>query len=203
MFSSGKSIAAIVVAMLVDKGLLEYDKKVRDYWTEFGQNGKNDITLADVLRHESGLQNFNHTLKESDISRESIKANVIGKIVEDLVPIWPTKELGVVGPDGTETRRAYHALTRGWVLNEVVRRVDPEHRTIGEIMQADIGIDGVRCGISDSEVDNTSKLTAKPLSWLLFQSLIPKGNPAASKNSCNFSSLYYALSQLLIVKINH
>ena len=186
MFSSGKSIAAIVVAMLVEKGLLEYDKKVQDYWPEFGKDGKNDITLADVLRHESGLQNFNYTLKESDISRESIKANVIGKIVVDAVPIWPTKELGVVGVDGTETRRAYHALTRGWVLNEVVRRVDPEHRTIGEIIQAEIGIDGVRCGLSDSEVDNTTKLTTKSLSWLLFQSLIPKGNLAVNRNRCNF-----------------
>ena len=186
MFSAGKTVAAIVVAMLVDKGLLEYDKKIQDYWPEFGKNGKNDITLADVLRHESGLQNFNHAFTASDISRESIKANVIGKIVEDLVPLWPTKELGVVGPDGSETRRAYHAFTRGWLLNEVVRRVDPEHRTIGEIMQAEIGIDGLRCGISDSELDNTTKLTAKSLSWLLFQGLIPKGNPAASKKQRQF-----------------
>ena len=65
MFSSGKSIAAIVVAMMVDKGLLEYDQKVEKYWPEFGKNGKNEITLADVLHHEAGLQDFNQTMDAS------------------------------------------------------------------------------------------------------------------------------------------
>ena len=58
MYSSGKSIAAIVVAMLVDQGLLSYDEKIVTYWPEFGNKGKTDITLADVLRHEAGLQDL-------------------------------------------------------------------------------------------------------------------------------------------------
>ena len=175
MFSSGKSIAAIVVAMMVDKGLLSYDQKVEQYWPEFGQHGKNDITLADVLRHEAGLQNFDHTLKTSDFSRENVKSNVMSNIIESLEPLFPTKELGVSNPDGTETRRAYHSLTRGWILNEIVRRVDPNHRTIGEIVENDISIDGVRCGISEEDVANTSRLTAKSMPWVLLQCFVPKG----------------------------
>ena len=175
MFSSGKSIAAIVVAMMVDKGLLSYDKRVIDYWPEFGQNGKSNITLGDVLRHESGLQNFNHTFKKSDFSREGVKNNVVGSIIENLEPFFPTKQLGVVNPDGTETHRAYHALTRGWILNEIVRRVDLQHRTIGEIIESEINIDGVRCGIRKDDFRNTTQLTAKSAPWLLRQCFIPKG----------------------------
>ena len=147
MFSSGKSIAAIVVAMMVDKGLLEYDKKVEHYWPEFGKHGKNEITLADVLRHEAGLPDFNHTMKDSKFCRDGIKSNAISNVIEGLEPIWPTKELGCINPDGTETRRAYHAFTRGMILNEIVRRVHPQNLTIGEIIEKEIGIDGIRCGL--------------------------------------------------------
>ena len=176
MFSSGKSIAAIVVAMMVEKGLLEYDQKVDHYWPEFGQNEKSKITLADVLRHEAGMTDFNHTFKKSDFSREGIKANAISKVVEGVEPFWPTKELGVSNPDGTETRRAYHAFTRGWILNEIVRRVDPKNRTIGEIVENEIGIDGIRCGMSEKDIENTSFLKCKSPTWLMLQSLIPKGS---------------------------
>ena len=174
MFSSGKSIAAIVVAMMVDKGLLSYERKVMDYWPEFGKNDKSDITVADVLRHESGLQDFDYTLNKSDFSRQGVKSNVMSDIIENLEPFFPTKELGISNPDGTETRRAYHALSRGWILNEVVRRVDPQQRTIGEIIENDIGIDGLRCGMSDEDLKNTSQLTAKSITWLLRQCFTPK-----------------------------
>ena len=174
MFSSGKSIAAIVVAMMVDKGLLSYDEKVMHYWPEFGKCGKEDIILADVLRHESGLQNFDLTMQKSDLTRESIRANVVGKIIEDLEPFYPTKALGASNPDGTETKRAYHAISRGWILNEIVRRVDPEHRTIGEIIEKEIGIEGVRCGVSEAEIDSTTSLSAKSFLWLLRQCFTPK-----------------------------
>ena len=175
MFSSGKSIAAVVVAMMVDQELLSYHKKIVDYWPEFGKNGKNELTLADVLRHESGLADFNHTLKWSDFSRESIKDNVIGEIIENLEPFFPSKELGVSNPDGTETRRAYHGLTRGWILNEIVRRVDPQKRTIGEIIENEVCINGVHCGISDGQLENTTTLKIKSFSWLIRQCFTPKG----------------------------
>ena len=52
IFSSGKTIAAIVVAQMVERGHLDYNEKVHTYWPEFKNNGKEDITLADVLRCE-------------------------------------------------------------------------------------------------------------------------------------------------------
>ena len=107
--------------MLVDKGLLDYDEKISLYWPEFSKYGKANITLADVLRHEGGLSRFgNHVHKNEDILRENIKQNVIGHVIENCELQFPNYSV--------ETKRAYHAATRGFILNEIVRRVDPNQR---------------------------------------------------------------------------
>ena len=125
IFSSGKSITAIVVAQYVEKNLLDYSEKVSKYWPEFGQNDKENITLADVLRHECGLSWINHTFDKEDFYSENIKANKLGEIIEKYAQKFP----------GRETSRAYHVISRGLILNEIIRRVDPENRTIGEIIR--------------------------------------------------------------------
>ena len=55
IFSSGKCVASVLMAILVDQGLIEYEKPVAEYWPEFAQNGKENITVEEVLRHEAGL----------------------------------------------------------------------------------------------------------------------------------------------------
>ena len=75
IFSSGKTIASIVIAQLVEQNLLDYEEKVAKYWPEFGKNGKEEITLADVLRHESGLSWFDHTFNKDDFLTENIKVS--------------------------------------------------------------------------------------------------------------------------------
>ena len=51
MFSSGKSVGSFVVALMVDRGLLNYDDKISKHWPQFAKKGKQDLTVADVLRH--------------------------------------------------------------------------------------------------------------------------------------------------------
>ena len=124
IFSSSKCIESIVVAMLVDKGLLNYEEKVSFYWPEFGKNEKGDLKLEDVLRHESGLARFNgHVHKHEDILRENIKKNSIGSVIENCVPSFPSSS-----NDCGVSKREYHAATRGFILNEIIRRVDPQKR---------------------------------------------------------------------------
>ena len=55
LMSSSKSIASILIALMVDQGRLDYTKPIFDYWPEFAQNGKDKLTVADVLRHEAGI----------------------------------------------------------------------------------------------------------------------------------------------------
>ena len=119
-----------MTALLVDQNLLDYNEKVSKYWPEFGQNGKDDITVADVLRHESGLAWLNCTLQKHDAHRSNIHKNVVGSILEKEQAHFPQ----FAGPNKVPTKREYHSLTRGLILNEIVRRVDPKGRTIGEIL---------------------------------------------------------------------
>ena len=149
IFSSGKSVMALAIAMLVDKGLLKYDDKVSQHWPEFGQKGKEDLTVADVLRHEAGLTNLCRLLQKTDALRPSIKKNALGKVIEDTELNFPADNLN---EDGSESKRKYHALTRGFILNEIHRRVDPMNRTLGELLQQEKDLIGedVQCGLDEN-----------------------------------------------------
>ena len=73
-------------------------------------------------------------------------------------------------------------------MNEIVRRVDIKGRTIGEILREDIKIDGLHCGLLDSEVQQVSLLEAKSMSWLVYNSIIPYS--MGSKVDLNIFELY-------------
>ncbi len=155
VFSSTKSVAAIVFACLVDQGLVEYNEKIAKYWPEFGGNGKGDITVAQLLRHEAGLAKWSGMFKLEDVSTDNIKKNAIGKVIEEEAAVFP---------DG-DTKREYHGLTRGWILNEIFRRVEPKGRTIGEYLRSEIAgpLDmNVHIGAPDSGKRNADLTTVKP-----------------------------------------
>ena len=168
IFSSGKSLEAIAMASLVDKGLLNYNAKITDYWPEFGAKGKGEVTVADLMRHEAGLASFDTSLDMDDLLTANIKQNKIGRIIESLA-----QKFG----KGGGKRREYHALTRGWIVNEVFRRVDPMGRSIGEFLREDIsgplGVDAI-IGVKEEDLGRISKV--KPLGFLFqfFESLKPK-----------------------------
>ena len=168
VFSSGKSLETIAMASLVGKNLLDYKAKVVDYWPEFGAHDKSDITVADLLRHEGGMAAFDTSLDPEDLLAKNIKENRVGRIVE--------AQTARFRPGG-RSRREYHAITRGWILNELFRRVDPEGRTIGEFLRTDIS-DPLEAdafiGVPESDLNRISRV--KPLSpgFLLCESLKPR-----------------------------
>jgi len=102
------------MGMLRDKGLLDYGEKVSTYWPEFAQNGKENVTLADVMRMESGLEKFDAPVELEDLQTDKIKQNSLGKIIEAQVQHF--------SPDAP---RAYHGITKDWITNEIFRRVEP------------------------------------------------------------------------------
>jgi CubicO group peptidase (beta-lactamase class C family) len=106
VFSATKGISATVVHRLVDRGLLDYDTPVAEYWPEFGANGKADITVRDVLRHRSGLSHL------KGVSREDLLDH---RLME--------QRLAEASPDHLLGRGAYHALTYGWLVSGVCRAV--------------------------------------------------------------------------------
>lgn len=74
------------MAMLVDRKLLNYHDKISKHWPEFACNGKENLTVEDLLRHESGLAEFGLTLNTKDLTTDNIKLNKVGSILEKCTP---------------------------------------------------------------------------------------------------------------------
>lgn len=152
IFSSGKSLESIALAALVGQGRLEYDAKIAHYWPEFSTKGKADLTVADLMRHEAGLAGFTVSMPPESLAVDQIKQNRVGEIIEQESARF--REMG-------GERREYHAITRGWVANELFRRVEPAGRTMGEFFRDEIsgplGAD-VLIGVPESELGRVSKV---------------------------------------------
>jgi CubicO group peptidase (beta-lactamase class C family) len=155
VFSSGKSLEAIALAHLAGQGLIDYETPISKYWPEFAQNGKDQVTVADLMRHEAGLANFDFSIPPTDLHTPNIKADAIGSKIAPHPQHYSNKE---------QTRREYHALTRGWIANELFRRVEPNGRTIGEFIRDEISapLDAdVAIGVDEEQF--TKRVPIKPL----------------------------------------
>ena len=69
VFSTTKGLTAIAVALCVQRGLLDYDARVTDYWPEFAANGKGDVTVAQLLSHQAGLAIVDGALTLDEVAR--------------------------------------------------------------------------------------------------------------------------------------
>ena len=83
VYSSGKTIGAILLAKMVDEGRLNYSDPISKVWPEFAQNGKEAMTLADVMRHESGMSKLSKPIDPAWLTAEGLKSNNVGKIIEE------------------------------------------------------------------------------------------------------------------------
>ncbi|KAL2918266.1 hypothetical protein HK105_202193 [Polyrhizophydium stewartii] len=120
VFSSSKVVEGIVVTYLVDKGLLDFDERIAKYWPEFGQGNKENVTLRCLLGHRAGVTYLNRQPTLTELADLDQLAAMLAAQPHNF--------------NGTAVQ-GYHAVTRGWYLNEIVRRVDPQRRTIGQIVR--------------------------------------------------------------------
>jgi CubicO group peptidase (beta-lactamase class C family) len=166
VFSSGKSLETMAMASLVSAGLLDYSARVTEYWPEFAGNGKEATTVADLLRHEGGMAALDVSIDPADLLTENIKKNSVGQIIEAHDQKFK--------PNGG--RREYHAVSRGWLLNEVFRRVDPAGRTMGEYFRQDISAPleaDVIIGVTDAEMRRRWPVIPLSPGFQLIESLKP------------------------------
>lgn len=122
VFSTTKGISALVLASLRSKGLLDWDETVARYWPEFAAEGKQAITVRQLLAHEAGLAVIDARLRAKDLHDLDRLATVLAA----QRPAWTPG-----------TRRGYHAVSLGFYQNELARRTDPQRRTIGRILAED------------------------------------------------------------------
>lgn len=168
VFSSGKSLESIAIASLVGKGLLDYSAKIAEYWPEFAANGKGELTVAGLMRHEAGLPAFNRSMPPEYLLTENIKLNKVGELIEGQAQTFR---------EGERRAREYHAVTRGWIANELFRRVDPAGRTMGEFLREDISgpmeVDTF-IGLKQEELARVKKVAPLGFWAQILESLKPK-----------------------------
>ena len=123
VYSATKGLAAMTLALAHSRGWLDYDERVSAYWPEFAQHGKERVTVRQLLAHQAGLFALDEPVDRclvADLDRLAI-------ILARQKPAW---EPG--------TRQAYHAITLGFYESELLRRVDPRHRSLGQFFQDEI-----------------------------------------------------------------
>ena len=123
VYSATKGLAAMTLALAHSRRWLDYDERIATYWPEFAQHGKDRITVRQLLAHQAGLFAFDEPVDRDTVADLDRLAAVMAR----QTPAW---EPG--------TRQAYHAITLGFYESELLRRVDPKHRSLGQFFEDEI-----------------------------------------------------------------
>ena len=123
IYSATKGLAAMTLALAHSRGWLDYDERVSAYWPEFAQHGKERITVRQLLAHQAGLY-----VLDEPVTRELVSdLDRLALVLARQKPAWPPGE-----------RQAYHGITLGFYEGELLRRIDPQHRSLGQFFQDEI-----------------------------------------------------------------
>lgn len=158
-WSTTKGVTATAIHMLADRGLIDYDARVADYWPEFTQNGKGEITVTQAMSHQIGL----HALPEPFSVEFIVNWDAGIEYIEKAKPAYPP---------GTKT--GYHALTFGLIAGGIVQAVTGRHikEFIKDEIAKPLGVeDEMFVGIPDGVED---RLTALEI-WDIQKSLKESG----------------------------
>ena len=143
-----KGLVSMTAHMLAARGKLDFDAKVADYWPEFAQNGKGAITVRQAISHQAGIPVLDTPLTAQDM----LDWRTMVRAVEAQAPVWPPG-----------TRHGYHAATWGWIIGELIRRVDG--RTPGTVLREELarpwGLD-FHLGFGPELDHRVSELAAPP-----------------------------------------
>lgn len=128
VWSATKGIMALAVAMLVERGRLDYAAPVARYWPEFARGGKEQISLDLILSHQSGLNGLTVPMSEAGLLAWTPYVDALAA----MPPLWQPG-----------SRCIYHAFTYGHLVGEPLRRVDGRNsgRFIAEEIAGPLGID--------------------------------------------------------------
>jgi CubicO group peptidase (beta-lactamase class C family) len=150
-FSTTKGVVSTVVHRLVDRGLVDYDAPVARYWSEFAQAGKGTITVRDIMTHRAGMHGVRALVDQPE---DILDWDLMTSRLAAATPAWPA---GV--------RPGYQALTYGWLVGEIIRRVGG-YATINDAVQAEIadpiGADGMFVGVPPDQRHRLAALIGRP-----------------------------------------
>ena len=121
VYSTTKTMTALTALLLADRGLIDFKAPVARYWPEFAANGKADVTVAHLMSHSAGLSGWKETITKEDLYDWEKATSLLAA----QAPFW---EPG--------TAPGYHAMTQGYLVGEVVRRVTG--KSIGTVFREEI-----------------------------------------------------------------
>jgi CubicO group peptidase (beta-lactamase class C family) len=177
IFSATKGMASTVIHRLADRGLIDYDAPMADFWPAFAANGKGGVTVREVMRHRAGLSQLN------------------GASGTDLMDHLLMEERMAAAPMGwLKGRPSYHALTYGWLMSGLARAVTG--RGMGELIRSELAqplkTDGLYLGRPPAAAPTQPARIIGPQSRLqnpLFNLIAP--HIAALPFSGGFGSMYF------------
>src|SRR5690606_24745210 len=111
------------LAVAHSRGLFDYDERVATYWPEFAAHGKEHVTVRQLLSHQAGLAAITRKLDLDVLADPDRVAEAIG----EQAPAWTPGE-----------HHGYHGITLGFYEGELLRRVDPQGRTIGRFFADEV-----------------------------------------------------------------
>jgi len=134
LMSSTKPLTASCLYMLKERGKIAWDDLVSKHWPEFAQNGKETVTIRHILTHRGGFPETPASLPPTDWPDWS----KVTHAMEQATPIYTPGET-----------MAYHPINYGWVIAEIVRRVDGRtfDRFLAEELTAPLGMSNTYVGL--------------------------------------------------------
>ena len=121
VYSTTKTMTALTALLLADRGELDFDAPVARYWPEFAQAGKADVKVSHLMSHSSGLSGWKEPITREDLYDWEKATSLLAA----QAPYW---EPG--------TASGYHAMTQGYLVGEVVRRITG--RSLGTVFREEI-----------------------------------------------------------------
>jgi CubicO group peptidase (beta-lactamase class C family) len=121
VYSTTKTMTALTALLLADRGELDFDAPVARYWPEFAANGKAGIKVSHLMSHSAGLSGWKQTVTRDDL----YDWDKVTALLAAQAPYW---EPG--------TAPGYHAVTQGYLIGEVVRRITG--RSLGTVFRQEI-----------------------------------------------------------------
>lgn len=179
-YSTGKGILATLAHILVSEGFLDYDTPMVKYWPEFGQNGKEQMTLRHILSHQSGMFDIRNMIAHA---KEMADWQHMLKVIEQAKPRFQ------VGQD-----IAYQALTFGWLVGGVLEKAtgQPLKWLMQKYLVDPLALDGAYFGVPSAELVNVARLIPKAQKQIAEQVAQPK--KVKKKSKISFSDKLIELS---------
>jgi len=148
VYSTTKTMTALTALLLADRGELDFDAPVAKYWPEFAAAGKANVKVSHLMSHSSGLSGWKAPIRKEDLYDWEKATSLLAA----QAPYW---EPG--------TAPGYHALTQGYLVGEVIRRITG--KTVGTVFREEIaeplGAD-FHIGLPASEDDRVAELIPPP-----------------------------------------